>query len=142
MENQLTNKQLALFFGCDAMVSMPNLPEEIRMKIDEKLLYEIYNLKGDEPKYSVKPILRPITDWKEMDIVELAKIFGQEDKLDAEENESVIQDIKKRGWDAFDADTKLKHCLEVVPLLISRQFDIFGWIEKNLAIDKTKVKQP
>jgi hypothetical protein len=74
-----------------------------------------------------------------MDIVDWAKLVGKEGELDAEENEIVLLSIKKRGWGAFDAPLTFQQSILATKYFLSKQFDLFDWIELGLAVDKTKL---
>ena len=137
---QLTNKQLALYMGCEAMWSVPKYTWE-KTIIDEELLYENFNyIKVNGFSKNIKPILRPITDFLEMDLVEWAKMLGQENSLDIISNDAVVKDVRKKGWKSFDGTLTVKQSILAVEWLLSRHFDIYDWINDGLAMDKTKLK--
>jgi len=71
---------------------------------------------------NIKPILRPLSDMIEHEADEL--------RLSIMWSEVVENECE---WGPFEIDTLIA--------LIREEFDVFGWIEKGLAIDKTKMEE-
>jgi hypothetical protein len=68
---------------------------------------------------AVKPILRPLSDMTEPEGIEVQYMVDQ----------------MGVGYNAT-------HGAQITRYLLSRHFDLFGWIEAGLAIDKTKTDTP
>ena len=67
--------------------------------------------------YEVKPILRQLSDMTEPEEMEVQNMVDQ----------------MGVGYNAT-------HGAQITGLLLSRHFDLFGWIPAGLAIDKTKIE--
>jgi len=67
--------------------------------------------------YEVKPILRQLSDMTEPEEMEVQNMVDQ----------------MGVGYNAT-------HGAKITGFLLSRHFDLFGWIEAGLAIDKTKIE--
>ena len=79
--------------------------------------------------FSVKPILRPLSDITDVEALAWAEFFGAHSgALD----EGPITFFRRYYSDYCSAES--------VRYLLSKHFDLFGWIESGLAIDKTKTK--
>ena len=80
--------------------------------IDSVLLASV-----EQGLYVVKPILRPLSDMTEPEEMEVQNMVDQ----------------MGVGYSAT-------HGAQITGFLLSRHFDLFGWIESGLAIDKTKIE--
>jgi hypothetical protein len=112
--------------------------------------------------YDIKPIVRPLSDIKEEELIEIAKIiYGQPDSVKWKVEFNKYRNchlIYRRHYSkrfTFCCESGEIECYEmdavdeckdvymnqhfVTRYLISKQFDLYGWIKKGLAIDKTKV---
>lgn len=114
---KLSIQDLAMFLGADAQHEVLGI-----RPITTKWLSDIEENCGEDADIeceSIKPILRPISDMTDM------------------ENDLLAEYVDNSG-----ADNK-EECLQEMAILskklIEFQFDVFGWIEKGLAIDKTKI---
>ncbi len=117
---QLTIQDLAMFIGCEFEHTI--FEEKKMITMNGWWLSEIE--KNDLFKY-FKPILRPLSDMTE------------EEK---EEKKKYISSIYwKRDWSIPYAEGYLRGAPEAheIKWLISKKFDIFDWIEAELAVDKT-----
>ena len=127
----LTAKELALYLGCECeIVTAPNTVGKLIS----------ISLEGDvcrilQPPYSpmnggwfakieeVKPILRPLSDISANECFELVK----------------LKDFP-RASDGRMIALNGRYEPDVFLYLLSKHFDLFGWIEQNLAIDKNTLK--
>lgn len=150
---KLSVQDLAMFLGCKIEVYYPkprwintthphyNLVG-VNMKTNEvclessasvSLWYSIVKEK-DYWEY-MKPVLRQFSDMTEDEVFEFATIIGFWVEGTTEEY------IRKRTYTVISQLEKEVRCPpDGVKYLISKHFDIFGWIEKGLALDKTKLK--
>jgi len=143
-ETKLTAQDLALYIGCDV----------------EWLGERGYNLAGvntaDQwfnpvglvcsngltiwtPERAIKPILRPLSDMTED---EARSVWGKCYGDDFGDGECLLHliatvDSDERNDSEFDV---LLGYPDGWRYLLSRHFDLFGWIEAGLAIDKTKIE--
>ncbi len=90
--------------------------------------------------YVVKPILRPLSDMTEDEARNVYKITTGEDypANDAKSEVFAVQDEE-----FLSAQMEIGAMMgqpAVWRYLLSRHFDLFGWIESGLAIDKTKIE--
>lgn len=130
--------------------------------IDGKLIFHINNVL--EFKGIIKPILRPLSDMTEEEILEVAKITNclpirwQENyKVVKPENPNEGIEIRCgsysvrvtfKGCIYFHDYTKpnaaiyLPKTPDIIRCLLSKHFDLFGLIESGLAVDKTKLQTP
>lgn len=137
---------LHLFYGCDVQVTGGEyvnggyVGKMIGISDGTVLVQHPKGSDAWEDINKCMPVLRPITDFKEMDIVDVAKLFGEEYKLNADENEAVLKSIKERGWGAFDAMLTFKQAIMAANYFLSKRFDLYNWIEKGIAVDKIKIK--
>ena len=120
---KLTTQELALYLGCECQT-----PEGILKlgAVYENTSPVFYDAVRDFGMEEIKPILRPLTDMTEEEKKELSDVaFGDTILLTGEAEEQT------RVW-----GNPLS-----IKFLITKHFDLFGWIEKGLAIDRTKLKQ-
>jgi hypothetical protein len=104
----------------------------------------------------IKPILRSLSDMTEEEMKELYFIvFNRQFIGDNITHRDIGKELERHVlWSGLErlfiyangdigADCDLSyypvHQATVIKWMISKQFDVFGWIEKGLAIDKTKV---
>jgi hypothetical protein len=92
---------------------------------------------GKAYKYSeIKLILRPLSDIKHEELIELYEI------LNSEEDDSVWEyEQYKRNYAVINISGP-EFKASVFHFLLSKHFDIFSLIDAGLAIDKTTLKQP
>jgi hypothetical protein len=111
--NKLTVQDLAMFLGCTIVRD-----KYTKGVLDTSTLeyIEEFNI-----AHEVKPILRPLSDMT----AEEEKYF-----------ESFVVDSE-----AITMNDNLKDMAVITKMLIEKRFDVFGWVEKGLAIDSTKVKE-
>lgn len=142
---RLTEKDLAMYFDCEAMLSNISKRmvleswEEGKVKIGGYLL-NYYSL-GD---CDLKPILRPLSDITEEEKIEIIKakypslkiksviIYNEFYTAKVEYFSEHLNDWLPSVVNGFLGPEQFKY-------LISKGFDLFGYIEKGLAIDKTKL---
>lgn len=96
---------------------------------------------------AVKPLMYPLSDLKD-DMVKILKEEYNEDyyynKFREEKNELVLND--KQGsafyWTLTPQDIENRWHWNLVNILIKRHYDVFGLIDKGLAIDKKTYVPP
>lgn len=137
-KNELTAIDLALYLGCEVYVETPTAsgtyhvrkgrfvgirpvekrrinPIIVDIETDSGGVIDMYFMPDQ-----TKPILRPLSDMTE-----------------EEKNDPI--------WDSettFSDFAGMVHCAApVFAWLLARHFDLFGWIDAGLAIDKTKTNQ-
>jgi len=125
-DKTLTAKELALYLGCECQYV-------------DGLIFElcgIVNIFGEPhaegrissnktsayPLSTVKPILRPLSDMTEEEDKECHNIMFGEFAEKVKDKYIIHYEGKKIAY------------------LLSKHFDLFGWIEAGLAIDKTTLK--
>ena len=113
-KTELTAADLALCMGCACKTpaGFGIIDAVSRERIRVEIEFMGYVLPPDD----VTPILRPLQDMTE------------------EESNEVQFRVDKGGIGFYPTE----HA-EIVRYLLSRQFDLFGWIPTGLAIDKTKL---
>lgn len=118
MKTELTAADLALYLGAICMVEKSD--GNIVCDYDDGGMYlmsaALIHLHG-AGKIVAKPILRPLSDMTEEEEMEV----------------QYLVDIQGFGYDALIG-------AKITQYLLSRHFDLFGWIEAGLAIDKTKLE--
>jgi hypothetical protein len=168
----LTAQELALYLGCDVIVF--NAPSPVILKAvssDNKALvnheHHEYWMGIDIPN-NIKPILRPISDMTDEEILQVCEIanhlpFVNKKKWEIKrEKDNIfirsefsdysfmiyINDRTGFGdvnvYRAHDPDDEIE--LEqtgdialITKFYLERRLDCFGWIEQGLAINKTKI---
>ena len=161
----LTAKELALYLGCEAYGSQkyddPLLSEsrtgiliDIDLKENSAWLYS----NGVQQRFlphNVKPILRSLSDITEDELGELIIVFSGEDssyyiaskntygiEIDSKEDDGMCLNIHYAGgMDCVCKDNNEYYAYpgaQVFAYLLSKGFDLFGFIEQGLAIDATK----
>jgi hypothetical protein len=126
------NNYLHLYLGYDVSVQI-----EVYGKIRFALLtginndYYFLHVDGDmsstsyyRGKYSVKPILRPLSDMTEEEKTYISMMWN----LEIDKNYCIEQSGSRMESDSI---------FEVTQFLLSKQFDIFELIDAEIAIDKT-----
>lgn len=83
----------------------------------------------------IKPILRPLSDLKQPDYLELYEILNKEEDNAYGSGQS---EQYKRNYAVLNL-TGPGYKPTVFVWLLSKHFDLFGLIEAGLAIDKTKI---
>lgn len=116
MKKVLNAIDFRLFIGCSCLIidSVPSVPSTIE-GIDGVLNMVISERINYTPEL-IKPILRKFENLSRREIEELNKLWPKE-KI----NRTTFDSIK------LDAD--------IINYLTSLHVDVFGWIEKGLAID-------
>jgi hypothetical protein len=107
-QEKISVQDLALYLGCKAFHQV--LGEKT---ISIAWLNDIIHYCGEDVDFElelIKPILRPLSDITE-------------------------EEIKQMEY--FAPDGSLGYSAQGYKFLISKHFDVFGWIEKGLAIDST-----
>ncbi len=95
----------------------------------------------DDDTTEIKLILRPFTDMKEEDLLEIMKISNPGSTASKSEIGAGVLDYLKNGkslmsFDGLDAD----QIFQLTKMFLDRGFDLFGLIPAGLAIDKTTLK--
>jgi hypothetical protein len=118
----------------------PYLPYQLNISCEHEILTldgldvngDVYNCDtGEIPIECIKPILRPLSDLKEN--LELKENLYKSHKIN----------MYWHKWEALENKNNYKE-LEYLPkcifdMLVENHFDVFGLIEKGLAIDKNKI---
>ena len=121
-ETKLTAQDLALYLGCDVEwlgergCTLAGINTADQSFNPVGLVYS-NGLTIWTPERAVKPILRPLSDITEPEEMEVQNMVDQ----------------MGVGYNAI-------HGAQITGFLLSRHFDLFGWIESGLAIDKTKIE--
>jgi hypothetical protein len=153
---KLTVQDLAMFIGCEMQMHIPN-PVWIDTKFPMYKLFGVdiskekvllasfsgvamwYDLTKTETcgwEY-IKPILRPLLSMSEDETLEY-------DSIASFWNEGISEDYKRQFHYKVPNMLNIpdaRFSVDGLKYLISKQFDVFRWIEKGLAIDKTKINQ-
>ena len=121
-ETKLTAQDLALYIGCDVEWLGERGCNLAGINTADQSFYPVgltysNGLTVWTPERAVKPILRPLSDMTEPEEME-----GQN-----------MVDQMGVGYNAT-------HGAKTTRFLLSRHFDLFGWIPAGLAIDKTKIE--
>jgi hypothetical protein len=142
-EKKLTAQDLALYYrGQAKLISRAEKLDSFHgfahvgqiVVIDSILLASV-----EQGLYEVKPILRPLSDMTED---EARSVWGKCYGDDFGDGECLLHliatvDSDERNDSEFDV---LLGYPDGWRYLLSRHFDLFGWIEAGLAIDKTKIE--
>jgi hypothetical protein len=145
---------LHLYLGCDTNYG---LLEGIRDQYAYTIVSGKDTIRGNV--WDIKPILRPLSDMTDSELIEFAKIhnsdiewYMQDGLCIGRENIGVQQHFYFDDELFFTAeicnnifgqesegDTQISNItpFETTRLLLSKHFDLFGLIEAGLAIDKT-----
>ena len=137
-ETKLTPADLALYLGAECEVTYSPGGFEY---YDNGGIYLISGGLINEygkGEAAIKPILRPLSDMTEDEARNVYKITTGEDypANDAKSEVFAVQDEE-----FLSAQMEIGAMMgqpAVWRYLLSRHFDLFGWIEAGLAIDKTK----
>ena len=143
MENktELTAADLALYLGCEVLV--PYAPQTERIgqlrEVGQKSSWVRFELHTSAYKsHEIKPILRPLSDMTEEEARDLCQIVDGDESEQVAENSALKYFRQREEW--YGARIYL---LLGKPnawrYLLSKYFDLFGWIPAGLAIDKTKI---
>ncbi len=118
---------LHLYLGCQVLC-----PKQIGWIHSQKTatltLYFWYH--NNDKKLT--PILRPLSDIKEDERMEIMDILG------LVYSEYIILALKDKTIYKID----LKNSFELTRFLLLKGFDLFGLIDDGLALDATKIKNP
>jgi hypothetical protein len=124
---KLSVQDLAMFIGCKVIHEEDFTQECTMVGIDIKSEFDSIFLQVDRRVIiscspdKIKPILRPISDMTELEEDQFAEFVA--------------------ASNANDKEGCLKEMGIITKRLIELQFDVFGWIEKGIAIDSTKVTE-
>ncbi len=144
---KLTVQDLVMFLGCDCAVHRVNQDLRGHITLELLLSYEndmVAKRKSEWYITDIKPILRPLSDFTEEEkkyISDIADRVNYRCFKDVFEGKRVIG----LSWDKSSSLGFLLNApagfgvAEIQKYLIQKHFDIFNWIEKGLAIDKTKI---
>lgn len=157
---KLSVQDYAMFIYCDTYLEshITNGRDITFLPGKHPINYKLLKL-GDEIISLFKPILRPFSEMTEEEMKELYFLVFKRAFVG---NNITHRDIGKKEeryvlWSGVErlfiysdgdigADCDLAHFSvhqpTVVKWMISKQLDVFGWIEKGLAIDKTKTTNP
>lgn len=134
---------LHLYLGCNAKVdtSKPDCLLITGEIIEIDSLCIDYCIHGNLA--TVLPILRPLSNMTGKEVIELFHLSYNDANYQFEEFQKV--DNNEFGWRARNQNGM--ECFvpansfkpEVFQWLLSKHFDLFGLIESNLALDKTKI---
>lgn len=132
----LTAKELALYLGCEVQYEYetrseyPDLKHELRNGVLAGLTHSEVDITTEwgvirRMITQVKPILRPLSDMTGAEAKELAE-------------------CSRSPYYRFEVGLMNKILLYPQPVvyLLSKHFDLFGWIESGLAIDKSTLISP
>jgi hypothetical protein len=85
--------------------------------------------------HEIIPILRPLTDISNQECLELALADGYDEEIIKTRPEAVITNIRQVfNWKRKDLMLSMK----MTAWLARHGFDIWGWIDDRVALDKTK----
>lgn len=143
-ETKLTAQDLALYIGCDVEWLGERGCNLAGINTADQSFYPVgltysNGLTVWVQERAVKPILRPLSDITETEARAVwEKCYGD----DFGDGECLLHLIA-----TVDADERNDSEFDVLlgypdgwRYLLSRHFDLFGWIESGLAIDKTKIE--
>jgi len=118
MSEQLTIEELSLYVN-SCMIEIGLVDEKPLVKeLDPMMLHGMWqNMKLKLP-FKHRPILRPLSDMTDDELNEHADLVN--------------------NWGEY-MDVLMREAQASI-YLIRQGFDVFGWIETGLAIDKTKMK--
>lgn len=143
-QKKLTTNDLALYLGCEMYAETPTASGFVHVRKGvfvgikplslnkNQIIVDVEIDGGVLDMYftpeRVKPILRPLSDITEEEARELLRICDYIDGTGLFDLSNETEEIKQfiigdtKGW----------------AYLLRRHFDLFGWIDAGLAIDKTK----
>lgn len=143
---KLSIQDLAIFIGCNAVDS--EYPEEGYFELNLETLISL----DPDIEELPKPILRPLSDLTEEEKLEMLKLKYPAVKFISVYWNKEFPIFYKAKVEYFSDHTAewmpsgVEGYLSINPYsdinfkyLIQKHFDVFGWIEKDLAIDKTKL---
>jgi len=158
-QERLTEKDFALFLG--AKMRCQQKGHQYKDFIIDFKNIEYFVNSPFAKSYEVKPILRPLSDIKEQELIDIAKvIYGNPDSVKwrvefnkyrnchlvyrKHYNKRFTYCCETGEIECYDMDG-VDECKDiymnqhhVTKYLISKHLDVFGWIEKGLALDSTK----
>lgn len=131
----LSAQELALYFGQQAASVDIELGEALAEFRIEGDALDMKAQRGENYPESEgiawKPILRPLSDMTEEEGLEIFELYADKPYLASiASHESLIEWLGGR----VGSPAHWRY-------LLSRGFDLFGWIDAGLAIDKTKVNE-
>jgi len=143
MENktELTAADLALYLGCEVLVHYAPSTERIGQlrEVGQNGSWVRFELHTSAYKsHEIKPILRPLSDMTEEEARDLRQIVDGDDSEQVAENSALKYFRQKEEW-YVDRIYLLLGKPNAWRYLLSKHFDLFGWIPSGLAIDKTKI---
>ena len=155
---ELTAADLALYLGCEVYAEVPTAsgtvhvrrgrfvgirpaekrrinPITVDIETESGGVIDMYFLPEQ-----VKPILRPLSDMTEEEAREMwSKCYGEFDGGKCLLHLTATVDADERNDSEFDI---ILGYPDAWRYLLSQHFDLFGWIDAGLAIDKTKAVTP
>ena len=138
-ETKLTAADLALYLGCECQA------------LTRTGTIDIVNSRGfcivsdgvyswSEPIKNIKPILRPLSDMTEDEALFCEKELFNDGEIPTSQQAEVAK-IAIRDHFGTPKLASWRIGLLITRYLLSSHFDLFGWIDAGLAIDKTKAQQ-
>lgn len=136
---------ISFYIGCECIYDWGREPNvELKGKITPKIIESIYYNDG-EVRW-VKPLLRPLSDMTEEEAIEVTKpivIYGYTEGRSYETYRNSFGQIVV-SWgishlERYVPQSEQHYTTEQFIYLIKQGFDIFGLIESNQAVDKTKI---
>jgi hypothetical protein len=135
---KLTVQDLAMFIGCEIKHSQ-DLRDDEGILTPEKLA----KLHTEDRIRFFKPILRPLSDITEEDIIECIKSFDKglsdfpEFKIVGQDNSDWIYiEVGYEDTECCWRPSTQNMSVDIFKYLISKHYDVFNWLEKGLAIDR------
>lgn len=143
----LTAQQLALYLGCECetgswfpkfigtrvLIAVDIATDQVRINFGE----------GEDqhwlPCRDVKPTLRPLSNITKEEIADLFEVKGTILRGNYDHPFFQIQYNDLNGLSRFEHRYITQLSPAQVVFLLGKHFDLFGWIEAGLAIDKTKL---
>lgn len=138
---------LHYYVGCKFIMKITGSDKfTAEMRFGYEALCATFSGKRDE---LIEPILllRPLSDMTEDEAIEVARVSEwpphfRNPKVERNKYNDLIVtwDGMTEGGETVNATGDMFYCAEQFTYLLSKHFDLFGLIEDNLAIDKTKLK--
>lgn len=127
---QLTDKELALYLGCEAEIHGKGLKWSYVGTLTAWVLYQ-------STIDLIKPILRPLSHITEEELIGLNQIIQPELEIKPGDLTEAIDQLRNKGIKIIDfSDIPAPVVFETTAYLLSCGFDLFNWIEQGLAISK------
>lgn len=135
---RLTEKDLAMYLGCECEIAYK------KCKVIRTMSFSMIQYSCGYR--SIRPILRPLSDITEEEKIEMIKAKHPSLKIKSAIIYNEFYTAKVDYFSEYSNDwlpSVVNGFLgpEQFKYLISKRFDLFGYIEKGLAIDKTKINE-